>query len=82
MQVLDDHQHRLLRGPRPDPSLAGHRFRSAPCSRYHLLVLHTTSLPPRRLSRPVWRSYFAIEAPRGSFERWKLQLGDVVEIKG
>jgi uncharacterized protein len=51
------------------------------CDRYGF-VLHTTSLPPRRLSRPVWRSYFAIEAPAGAFARWGLQLGDVVEVKG
>ena len=30
----------------------------------------------------VWHSYFAIEAPAGSFDRWKLLPGDVVEIKG
>jgi uncharacterized membrane protein (UPF0127 family) len=51
------------------------------CDRYGF-VLHTTSLPPRRVSRPVWRSYFAIEAPAGAFARWGLQLGDVVEVKG
>jgi uncharacterized membrane protein (UPF0127 family) len=51
------------------------------CDRYGF-VLHAVTMAPRRVSKPVWRSYFAIEAPRGSFERWKLQLGDVVEIKG
>jgi uncharacterized membrane protein (UPF0127 family) len=51
------------------------------CDRYGF-VLHKTTMPPRRLSRFVWRSYFAIEAPVGSFERWKLELGDVVEVKG
>jgi uncharacterized protein len=45
-------------------------------------VLHLGTLPPRRVSRPVWRSSFVIEARAGSFERWKLQAGDVVEIKG
>jgi hypothetical protein len=45
-------------------------------------VLHTTCLPPRRLSRIVWRSAFVIEARSGSFERWKLAPGDVVETKG
>jgi uncharacterized membrane protein (UPF0127 family) len=30
----------------------------------------------------VWRSAFVIEARAGSFERWKLAPGDVVEIKG
>jgi uncharacterized protein len=51
------------------------------CDRYGF-VLHKTTMPPRRLSRLVWRSFFAIEAPDGSFERWKLELGDVVEVKG
>jgi len=44
-------------------------------------VLHLVTLVPGRMSRPVWRAYFAIEAPEGSIERWKLQLGDVVEVK-
>ena len=51
------------------------------CDRYGF-VLHLTTLPPGRVSRPVWHSYFAIEARAGSFERWKLNLGDVVEVKG
>jgi uncharacterized membrane protein (UPF0127 family) len=46
------------------------------------MVLHTACLTPRRLSRVVWRSAFVIEARSGSFERWKLRPGDVVEIKG
>ena len=45
-------------------------------------VLHTATMHPRRVSRFVWRAQFAIEARAGSFERWKLQLGDVVEIRG
>jgi uncharacterized membrane protein (UPF0127 family) len=51
------------------------------CDRYGF-VLHKHTLAPRRVSRPVWRSYFAIEARAGSFERWKLEPGDVVEIRG
>jgi len=45
-------------------------------------VLNLSTLAPRRVSRTVWRSAFAIEARAGSFERWKLCPGDVVEIKG
>jgi hypothetical protein len=45
-------------------------------------VLHTGCLKPRRVSRLVWKSAFVIEARAGSFERWKLRPGDVVEIKG
>jgi uncharacterized membrane protein (UPF0127 family) len=45
-------------------------------------VLNLSTLAPRRISRTVWRSAFAIEARAGSFERWRLRPGDVVEIKG
>ncbi|GIU86362.1 MAG: hypothetical protein KatS3mg009_0877 [Acidimicrobiia bacterium] len=45
-------------------------------------VLHRTTLRPGRVSKPVWRAYFAIEAPAGSFDRWDLRLGDVVEVRG
>ena len=45
-------------------------------------VLHLCTMVPKRMSRPVWRSAFVIEARAGSFERWKLQPGDIVEIKG
>jgi hypothetical protein len=51
------------------------------CDRYGF-VLHATSLAPKRVSRVVLRSYFAIEAPVASFDRWNLRPGDVVEIKG
>jgi|SRR5882724_13477277 len=45
-------------------------------------VLHLSCLGPRRISRVVWRSAFVIEARTGSFERWKLRPGDIVELKG
>jgi uncharacterized membrane protein (UPF0127 family) len=44
-------------------------------------VLHTASLAPWRLSRPVPRAYFAVEARAGAFDRWKLVVGDVVEVR-
>jgi len=46
------------------------------------VVLHVSTLAPQRVSRPVLRSCFVIEARAGSFDRWKLRAGDVVEIKG
>ena len=46
------------------------------------VVLHLCTLPPRRMSRPVLRAAFAIEARAGSFGRWNLRPGDVIEIKG
>lgn len=45
-------------------------------------VLHTASLRPFRISRPVLRAAFTIEAPEGSFDRWKLACGDVIEVSG
>jgi len=45
-------------------------------------VLHMTTLVPWRLSRPVPRAYFAIEASAGAFERWKLEVGDIIEVRG
>jgi uncharacterized membrane protein (UPF0127 family) len=51
------------------------------CDRYGF-VLHTCTLAPRRVSRVVGRSYFAIEAPAGAFERWHLHPGDVIELRG
>lgn len=45
-------------------------------------VLHTTRMVPTRVSRPVPRAYFAVEANSGAFERWGLSVGDRVEVKG
>ena len=45
-------------------------------------VLHLSTLSPRRMSRPVLHAAFAIEARAGSFYRWNLRPGDVIEIKG
>ncbi len=51
------------------------------CDRYGFVV-HIAEMRPGRVSRFVWRSYFAIEASMGSFERWQLHLGDVLEVRG
>ena len=45
-------------------------------------LYHLFGFLGRRVSRLVWRSAFVIEARAGSFERWKLAPGDLVEIKG
>jgi uncharacterized protein len=45
-------------------------------------VLHVSTLEPRRISRPVPRAYFAIEARAGFMEHWSVAPGDIVEIKG
>jgi uncharacterized protein len=43
-------------------------------------VLHLATLQPRRVSRPVLRARFVIEAPAGSVARWCLRVGDVVAV--
>jgi len=43
-------------------------------------VLHTCTLPPWRVSKPVLRSHLVIEARAGALDRWKLRPGDVVEV--
>ncbi len=45
-------------------------------------VLRTCSLAPWRLSRPVWRSAFVVEAEAGAFDRWQLRRGDRIEVRG
>lgn len=45
-------------------------------------VLRTCSVAPWRLTRPVWRSAFVVEAVSGAFERWRLRPGDRIEVRG
>jgi uncharacterized membrane protein (UPF0127 family) len=45
------------------------------------IVRHVATLRRHRVSRPVWRAAFAIEAEAGAFERWGLRAGDRVEVK-
>jgi uncharacterized membrane protein (UPF0127 family) len=45
------------------------------------VVLRTCTLPPNRLSPVVFRAAFAIEAAAGAFDRWKLRVGDRVELR-
>jgi uncharacterized membrane protein (UPF0127 family) len=46
------------------------------------VVLRTCSLPPGRLSPVVWRAAFAVEAGAGAFDRWRLRVGDRIELRG
>jgi uncharacterized protein len=46
------------------------------------VVLRVATVAPWRLTRPVWRSGFVVEAAAGAFERWGLHPGDQVEVKG
>ena len=45
-------------------------------------VLHVSNMKAGRVSRYVFRAYFAIEATAGSFERWKIGVGDIIEVRG
>jgi uncharacterized membrane protein (UPF0127 family) len=51
------------------------------CDR-HGVVLHVTTLRPARVSRPVLRAAWAIEAEAGAFARWGLARGDAIEVRG
>ena len=51
------------------------------CDRYGF-VLHVSHMRAGRVSRYVLRAYFAIEAAAGSFERWGIGVGDIIEVKG
>jgi uncharacterized membrane protein (UPF0127 family) len=44
-------------------------------------VLRMLELAPWRLTRPVWRAAFVVEAAAGAFDRWNLRPGDRVEVK-
>jgi uncharacterized membrane protein (UPF0127 family) len=44
-------------------------------------VVHTTTLPPWRVSKVVPRAAFVIEAEAGSLDRWKVKVGDEVEVR-
>jgi uncharacterized membrane protein (UPF0127 family) len=46
------------------------------------VVLRTCTLVPRRFSPIVPRSAFALEAAAGAFDRWRLRVGDQVELRG
>jgi hypothetical protein len=45
------------------------------------LVLRVATLSARRVSRPVWKAGFVVEARAGAFERWRLTPGDQLEVR-
>ncbi|MGH8973049.1 MAG: DUF192 domain-containing protein [Acidimicrobiia bacterium] len=45
------------------------------------MVLRVATLPAGRVSRPVWKAGFVVEARAGAFERWGLVPGDQLEIR-
>lgn len=44
-------------------------------------VIKMQRVIPMHVSLPVTKSRLVIEASAGSFERWGLQLGDVIEVR-
>ncbi len=44
-------------------------------------VIKMQRLAPLRIPLPVTKSRLVIEASAGSFERWGLKLGDVIELR-
>lgn len=44
-------------------------------------VIRLTHMTPNRLGAPVWRSRCIVEAEAGSFERWGLNVGQVLEVR-
>jgi uncharacterized membrane protein (UPF0127 family) len=44
-------------------------------------VLHIATHPPLRIGALVWKARSVVEAEAGAFERWGLQVGDVVELR-
>ena len=48
-----------------------------------LTVLHVcTPLRPYRATRIHWKARCVLEAEAGAFERWRLRVGDHLELKG
>ena len=45
----------------------------------HIIKIHT--LNPNRLASPVFRATRVLETEIGAFRRWKLQVGDEIEIR-
>jgi len=46
------------------------------------VVKRISALPARRLARPRLRPGALVVAPAGTFERWRLQVGDRLEVAG
>jgi uncharacterized membrane protein (UPF0127 family) len=46
-----------------------------------LVVLRTARLRPYRVTRPVLRARVVVEAEAGSFDRWRLGVGDRLELR-
>lgn len=46
-----------------------------------LRVLEVQRMRPNRIGRPRWRARAVLEAEAGAFERWRLQVGQQLEVR-
>lgn len=46
-----------------------------------MTVVRLTTMAPNRLGLPVLRSRSVIEAEAGAFERWGLEVGQILEVR-
>ncbi|MEO5839741.1 MAG: DUF192 domain-containing protein [Acidimicrobiales bacterium] len=46
-----------------------------------LYVLDIVVLRPHRMTLPRWRARAVIEAEAGAFDRWRVRVGDQVEVR-
>ncbi|MGI9612019.1 MAG: DUF192 domain-containing protein [Acidimicrobiales bacterium] len=45
------------------------------------IVIRTLRLHKHRVTFPVWRAVYALEAEAGAFGHWELKIGDKIEIR-
>jgi len=45
------------------------------------VVLRVVTMRPGRVSRPVWRARFVLEAAAGAWARWGLRCGVVAQVR-
>ena len=79
----DGYEGALLLRPASSVHTLGMRFPIdvAFCDR-DLTVIATVCMPRFRLGRPRLRARSVLEAEAGAFERWRLQVGDRLDVKG
>jgi len=46
-----------------------------------LVVLDIVTMAPNRMGKPRIRARQVVEAPKGSFERWGIAVGDQLEVR-
>ena len=47
-----------------------------------VVVVRTVTMKPHRVDWPVRQARMVVEAEAGAFERWKLKVGDRLEVTG